>query len=48
MAKIKSQQIRSHGTPKKATLGDRVKLVHMPDDLYYDKTRDLYIECAAI
>ena len=46
MAKIKSQQIRSHGTPKKATLGDRVKLIHMPDDLYYDKTRDLYIVCA--
>ena len=45
MSKIKSQQIRSHGTPKKATLGDRVKLVHMPDDLYYDKTRDLYIQC---
>jgi len=45
MSKIRSQQIRARGTPKKALLGGRVKLVPMPDGLYYDKTRDLYIQC---
>lgn len=45
MSKIKTQLIRSHGTPRKATLGDRVKLVPMPDGLFYDKKRELYIQC---
>lgn len=46
MTKLRTQQIRSHNTPKKATLGERVKLVPMPDKLYYDETRNIYIQCA--
>lgn len=40
-----AKQIRVRGTPKKAILGDRVKLEPMPDGLFYDKQRDLYIQC---
>jgi hypothetical protein len=40
----RSQQIRVRGTPKKAVLGDRVKLERLPDNMFYDKGRKLYIQ----
>lgn len=46
MTKIRSQQIRVRGTPKKALLGDRVKLVPMPDGMWYDKQRNLFVVTA--
>jgi len=46
MTKLRTQQIRAYNTPKKATLGDRVKLTPMPDGLFYDETRGVYIQCA--